>query len=160
MPPKKKLKSSTQLPIFGHTQSLPHHRQAQRQFWQLHPSTSNPETRAATPLPSKNRVGGSFIWDYGSEFIDSQGVKCWKCGLCSAKTPPILPLMSTSNQRYHLRAVHHITDPAESKDDDQQTTLDTHLLKPFLVEIMRKWRGGRVLRRVVTLSFWLVRFCV
>jgi hypothetical protein len=84
-------------------------------------------------------VGGSYIWNHGIEFINSEGVRCWKCTVCSAKTPKILPVLaSTSNQRYHLRAVHHITDPAESNDDDQQTTLDTHLLKPFQTEIMRK----------------------
>ena len=44
----------------------------------------------------------------------------------------------TSNQRYHLRIAHRITDPVESNDDDQQTTLDTHLLKPFQVDTMRK----------------------
>jgi len=44
---------------------------------------------------------------------------------------------STSNQRYHLRKVHEITDP-EQHADNQQTTLDTHILRPFRVDVARK----------------------
>jgi hypothetical protein len=44
---------------------------------------------------------------------------------------------STSNQRYHLSKKHQIKDPGDHADD-QQTTLDAHILRPFRVDIARK----------------------
>jgi len=137
MPPKKKLKSSTIANLWAYLESSTSFSSPPSTLATT-PSTSNLETHAATPVSSKKHASASFIWDHGIEFIDSQGNKCWKCCVCSGKTPKILPVSSTSNQRYHLRVAHCITDPAKSNDDDQQTTLDTHLLKPFQVDTMRK----------------------
>jgi hypothetical protein len=44
---------------------------------------------------------------------------------------------STSNQRYHLRKIHKIIDP-EHHANNQHTTLDTHILRPFQVNVAWK----------------------
>src|SRR5579859_3312929 len=49
----------------------------------------------------------------------------------------VLLVSSTSNQRYHLRKIHKITDP-DHNANDQQMTLDSHMLRPFRVDIARK----------------------
>lgn len=126
-PPKKKQKPSTISNLWASSPTSSSSELNLRSI--VTPSTPMSET----PAVSKKRA--SFIWDYGIEFVDSNGNKCWKCSVCPATMPKILPVSSTSNQRYHLKSVHHITDSAE---EEGQQTLDTHLLKPFQVEIMRK----------------------
>src|SRR5438552_18836181 len=70
----------------------------------------------------------------GTKVLRSDGSPGWKCIYCRHVLPSV---SSTSNQRYHLRRIHKITDP-EDHANDQQTTLDTHILRPFRVDVARK----------------------
>jgi hypothetical protein len=83
----------------------------------------------------RKRIGASYIWDHGSEVSCSDGSRGWKCTHCRR----VLSYTSTTtNQRSHLRTQHGIPDPQESNSDKQQTTLDTHILRPFKVEVVQK----------------------
>src|SRR5579859_6851672 len=101
----------------------------------LPPST---ETSSTSSDPESNpnkrkRVSVSYIWNHDTQVLRNDGSPGWECIHCRH----VLSLVwSTSNQRYHLRKVHKITDPEHA--DDQQTTLDTHILRLFRVDVVRK----------------------
>src|SRR5579859_4422054 len=95
-------------------------------------TSSDPENPESNPNKRK-RVGSSYIWNHGTKIIRSDGSSGWKCIHCRH----VLPVSSTSNQRYHLRETHKITDP-EHHANDQPTTLDRHILRPFRVDVARK----------------------
>jgi len=98
--------------------------------------SSSSDSEAEPPEPSTNppkRVGASFIWDHGSPVLCSNGSHTWKCSYCNHSLPC---LTSTSNQRLHLKTKHCITDKPNS--NDRQTTIDSHIVRPFQVEVARK----------------------
>src|SRR5437667_10641467 len=94
------------------------------------PDQENPESNPH----KRRRVGSSYIWEHGTKVLRSDGSPGWKCIYCRHVLPSV---SSTSNQRYHLRRVHKITD-SEDHANDQQMTLDTHILRPFRVDVARK----------------------
>jgi hypothetical protein len=96
------------------------------------PSDSEVET-PEHGTKNQNRGNASFIWDHGLEVRCQDGSRGWKCAYCNHI---IKYLSGTSNQGLHLRKKHHITD--KETVNDNQTTLDTHILRPFRVEVVRK----------------------
>ena len=94
--------------------------------------SSDTENLESNPNKRK-RVRSSYIWEHGTKIICDDGSSRWKCIHCRH----VLPVSSTSNQRYHLREIHKLTDP-EHHTDGQQTTLDANILRPFRADIMRK----------------------
>ena len=96
------------------------------------PMSSDPENPESNSNKRK-RIGLSYIWNHGTKIRRGDGSSGWKCTHCCH----ILPVSSTSNQRYHLKKKHRITDP-DDPFNDQQTTLDTHILRPFRVDTARK----------------------
>jgi len=135
MPPKKKVKSTL------------------ANCWQPSTFTSNPPPSTVTTLTStssdsepengdsesnpktQKHVGSSYIWDHGTKVLHSDGSPGWKCSYCRHILPSV---SSTSNQRRHLRKIHKMKDPEDHDDNDQQTTLDAHILRPFRADVARK----------------------
>src|SRR5579859_7485037 len=89
----------------------------------------------SNPTTSQKRVGGSYIWDHGTKVLCENGSSAWRCGYCRKVLPCV---SSTSNQRRHLREIHKMKDPGDNNPNDQQTTLDAHILRPFRVDVARK----------------------
>jgi hypothetical protein len=139
-PPKKKVKSGlatcwgqSQHPNSSPLASIP------RPSLTATPATTSSDIEGENPsqqsdAKTQNRGNASFIWDHGSEILRQDGSRGWKCTYCNH----IIPYLSgTSNQGTHLKKKHHITGDKETLNNNQ-TTLDTHILRPFRVEVARK----------------------
>jgi len=120
-----------------------------------------PFTTPIEGIPAQRaRTVRSWVWDYGSKFIHSDGKEYWKCSPCESDGHEIIYLHrhGPTNASKHLRGHHGIV-PDDEKDEEEPEegsvyTQILHSKSQFNVEVFR-WKLLRCIA-VLHLPFSIV----